>query len=79
MREYVIDLARQAAQTSSSVYLAWTEIFRRLHSHAVENRLRGMAMSELRMLVESTVPAADEAPLGRAAVSRPLPAGARGA
>jgi hypothetical protein len=56
LREYVIDLARQATQTSSHTYNAWTDIFRRLHAHAAENRLRGMAIAELRMLVESAMP-----------------------
>ena len=62
MREYVVDIARQAAQTSGHMYHAWTDIFRRLHMHAAENRLRGMALSEIRMLVESAMPAAEATP-----------------
>jgi hypothetical protein len=52
LRQYVMDVVRRAANCPPSEYDAWSEALTRLHNQAVENRLRDMAISELRMLIE---------------------------
>jgi hypothetical protein len=52
LRQYVMDVVRRAAHCPSSEYDSWAEALTRLHNQAVENRLRDMAISELRMLIE---------------------------
>ncbi len=50
LREYTMELVRRAGYESEQRYEHWRDVFRRLHHHAVENRLRDMAIAELRML-----------------------------
>lgn len=67
LRTFIVDLVQQAARNTANDYARWNEIMRRLHLHAVENRLRGMALSEVRMLVESSNPDNEaESPIIRA-------------
>jgi Pyruvate/2-oxoacid:ferredoxin oxidoreductase gamma subunit len=52
IRERVIDVVEQAARGAASDYARWSEIIQRLHDQAADGRLRGMALSELSMLIE---------------------------
>lgn len=52
LREYMISLVQQATYGSSDDYDTWAEAMHRLHTYAVEQRLRSMAVSEVRMLVD---------------------------
>jgi Pyruvate/2-oxoacid:ferredoxin oxidoreductase gamma subunit len=53
MRAYVIDVTERTVRGAAHDYERWSETMRRLHQQAREDRLRGMALSELRMLVEA--------------------------
>ena len=52
IRDYIIGLARRAIRGAAHDYRRWSETMQRLHHQARVDRLRGMAISELRMLVE---------------------------
>lgn len=54
IRDDVIGVAVRAARGAPHDYQRWSEVMHRLHQQAVANRLRGMASSELRMLIEET-------------------------
>ena len=54
IRDLVIDVARRAEHGAGGNYDQWAETLQRLHDQAQEGRLRGMALSELRMLVEES-------------------------
>jgi hypothetical protein len=51
IRDLVADVAVQAARAAPSDYARWNETLQRLHGQAVDDRLRGMALAELRMLI----------------------------
>jgi hypothetical protein len=51
LREYITSFARRAIVQSLIDYPRWADAMQRLHDQAVEDRLRGMAMAEVRMLV----------------------------
>jgi hypothetical protein len=53
-------LARRAIVESPADYQKWSDAMQRLHDQAVADRLRGMALAEVRMLTgvgEPTAPA----------------------
>jgi Pyruvate/2-oxoacid:ferredoxin oxidoreductase gamma subunit len=50
LRDYVIECVKRAAAGAPSKYEHWNEVLLRLHNQALEHRLRGMAMAEVRML-----------------------------
>ncbi len=54
LRDLVIDVVERATEGAAQDYARWSETLQRLHHQAREERLRGMAMSELRMLVEES-------------------------
>ena len=59
MRSFIIDLVRRATRGSTHDYRRWSEALQRLHGQACNGRLETMALSELRMLVESAAEAGD--------------------
>jgi Pyruvate/2-oxoacid:ferredoxin oxidoreductase gamma subunit len=52
IRDLVIDVVERAARGAAHDYARWAETLQRLHNQVLEDRLRGMALSELRMLIE---------------------------
>lgn len=52
LREYLIDLVNRAVDGADTDYERWTEAMTRLYEQAAEDRLRGMSLAEVRMLVE---------------------------
>ncbi|MHC4419581.1 MAG: hypothetical protein ACYS1E_03195 [Planctomycetota bacterium] len=52
IRDVVTDVVERAARGAARDYARWSETMQRLHNQALEDRLRGMALSELRMLIE---------------------------
>ncbi len=54
IRASVSELVRRAAAGAADDYDRWAEAMRRLHQQALEDRLRGMAPSELEMLIGET-------------------------
>ena len=63
-RSYVIDLIERAARGAARDYQLWARTLKRLHDQALDDRLRGMALSELCMFVEpGAQPVADSAAL----------------
>lgn len=58
LRDYMLELMRKAIVESPNDYERWSAAMQRLHDQAIEDRLRGMAMAEVRMLtgVEQTMP-----------------------
>ncbi len=52
IRQFVFNFTQRAAYAAKQEYPQWSEAMHRLHLQAAENRLRGMAMAELRMLAE---------------------------
>ncbi|MHC4220178.1 MAG: hypothetical protein ACYSU7_17165, partial [Planctomycetota bacterium] len=52
IRDLVIDVVERAARGAAHDYARWNETMHRLHEQALDDRLRGMALSELRMLIE---------------------------
>jgi hypothetical protein len=65
MRSFVIDLVQRATRGSAHDYRRWSEALQRLHAQACNGRLETMALSELRMLVESAAePGSAQAALG---------------
>ena len=58
-RDYLVELAEQASTCADEDYERYAGAFHRLHQQAVENRLRGMAVAEVRMLVEGSDAAGD--------------------
>lgn len=53
VRQYILDFMNRAvAAASTPSYPRWVEAMRRLHLQAADDRLRGMALAELHMLVE---------------------------
>jgi Pyruvate/2-oxoacid:ferredoxin oxidoreductase gamma subunit len=52
LRQYMIDFIQRATHECGRNYDAWAEAMHRLHHHAVEQRLRSMAVSEVRMLAD---------------------------
>ena len=55
-RRYVIDLIERAARGAGSDYQAWARTLKRLHDQTLDDRFRGMALSELCMFVEPGSP-----------------------
>jgi hypothetical protein len=53
LRDYLIDVVKRATEGASGEYERWSEAILRLHNQSAENRLRGMALAEVKMLVES--------------------------
>jgi hypothetical protein len=53
LRDYLVDFIKRAAEHSPVDYERLAEGMQRLHNQAVENRLRGMALAELKMLIEA--------------------------
>jgi len=51
-RDYVIDLIHRAMYHDDAQYQVWCDAMRRLHVQCRDDRLRDMAMAELRMLAE---------------------------
>lgn len=51
IRDLVAEVVAQAARDGPQDYARWTETLQRLHVQAVDDRLRGMAVAELRMLI----------------------------
>jgi len=56
LREFVIELLKSSIEGSTANYESWNEAMMRLHTQAADNRLRGMAISELRMLIAAGHP-----------------------
>ena len=52
IREYLIDVTQRAARGAAHDYQQWSETMQRLHDQALADRLRHMALAELRMLIE---------------------------
>ena len=52
IRALVINVVEQATGAGGDQYERWCESLQRVHDQAVDDRLRGMALSELRMLIE---------------------------
>lgn len=52
IRDEIINVARRAVHGTGGDYHRWSETMQRLHDQVVQQRLRGMAVSELRMLLE---------------------------
>ncbi len=50
IRDLVAEVVVHAARAAPAEYARWNETLQRLHGQAVDDRLRGMAVSELRML-----------------------------
>jgi hypothetical protein len=50
-RDYLIDFMRAAIVHAPGDYQRWLEAMQRLNAHALEDRLRNMALAELKMLV----------------------------
>jgi len=60
LRDHLLELARRAIVESPADYQKWSDAMQRLHDQAVADRLRGMALAEVRMLTgvgEPTAPA----------------------
>lgn len=55
LREYVIAMLERAKKGAETQYDQWADALSRLHHHAEEDRLRTMALAELRMLIEPAV------------------------
>src|SRR5262249_31401129 len=53
LRDYLVGVVQRAIESPADRYEQWAETLQRLHNQAVEGRLRGMALAEVRMLVES--------------------------
>lgn len=53
LRRFMIDFVQRATHGCNVNYDAWAEAMHRLHHHAVEQRLRSMAISEIRMLTDA--------------------------
>ncbi len=51
LRDFLLDFMRRAIVESPADYARWSDAMQRLHDQAMEDRLRGMAMAEVRMLV----------------------------
>ena len=56
LREDLIALVRQSAAASPVEYERYQRIFSRLHQQALDDRLRGMALAELRMMASRAGP-----------------------
>jgi Pyruvate/2-oxoacid:ferredoxin oxidoreductase gamma subunit len=52
IRDLVTDVVQRAARGAAHDYARWSETMQRLHNQVLEDRLRGMALSELGMLIE---------------------------
>ena len=52
IRELVINVVEQATRAEPDGYDRWCESLQRLYDQGVDDRLRGMVVSELRMLIE---------------------------
>ncbi len=61
-RRYVIDLIERAARGAGRDYQAWARTLKRLHDQTLDDRFRGMALSELCMFVEPGSPPIVESP-----------------
>jgi Pyruvate/2-oxoacid:ferredoxin oxidoreductase gamma subunit len=51
LREFMIQLARDIRNSASEKYDGWCDVIERLHQQALDNRLRTMAIAEIKMLV----------------------------
>lgn len=58
LRDFLLEFMRRAIVESPNDYAQWSDAMQRMHEQAIENRLRGMAMAEVRMLVGSGVESA---------------------
>lgn len=52
LRNFMINFVQRATHECDQNYEAWAEAMHRLHHHAAEQRLRHMAISEVRMLTD---------------------------
>ena len=52
IRELVINVVEQATRAEPDGYDRWCESLQRLHDQALDDRLRGMVVSELKLLIE---------------------------
>jgi Pyruvate/2-oxoacid:ferredoxin oxidoreductase gamma subunit len=52
LRAYLVELVERATEDGGADYERYQVAFARLHEQALDNRLRGMALSEVKMLVE---------------------------
>ena len=50
--ETSIDVVERATHAEPHEYDRWSETLQRLHNEAADDRLRGMAPAELKMLIE---------------------------
>ena len=55
LRDFVLEFIRRAADSTSGTDQGWLEPMHRLHLMAAEDRLRDMAIAEVKMLVEAGV------------------------
>jgi hypothetical protein len=62
VRQFMMDFIRRALAEAPGNYAAWSDAMNRLHLQAAEDRLRAMALAEVRMLAESGVGAPVVAP-----------------
>jgi len=62
LREYLIDFVKRATRNAGRSYERYQIGLARLHKHAMDHRLRGMALSEAKMLTEHQQAAEEEAP-----------------
>lgn len=56
LRDYLMEFIRRAIVEAPGDYARWSDAMQRLHDQAVEDRLRGMALAEVRMLVGLSEP-----------------------
>ena len=61
-RRYVIDLIERATGGAGRDYQAWARTLKRLHDQTLDDRFRGMALSELCMFVEPGSPPIADSP-----------------
>ncbi len=55
LRDFVMEFVKKAAAGAGQEYEQWAGAMHRLHLQAAENRLRGMAIAEVKMLVQQEV------------------------
>jgi Pyruvate/2-oxoacid:ferredoxin oxidoreductase gamma subunit len=60
LRRYLVELVERATAAADADYEAFQDSFHKLHQQALDDRLRGMALSELRMLAEPQLAADDD-------------------
>ena len=53
----MVNVVQQATSSEPDEYDRWSETLQRLHNQAADDRLRGMALAELKMLIEPEIAA----------------------